>query len=180
MHGSPCFNKTLGAFPGSFFIGSEKSLVNDWKELRYMPKKARKRFTGPASNSPPVVTAKDPDGDEDIRFDAKHLCSGCGANFLSVKAFNAHRIGDYGGPIYDGSKMVGFTKSERRCRTPEEMRERGLESKSGFLPKYDDGKVVADVLVTSWFFPADENAKERLKMLSEKHRKERVKAKQEG
>lgn len=54
-------------------------------------------------------------------------CSGCGHSFTSVSTFDDHRIGSYGEAIYTKSEnhVTGYTKSTRRCLTPDEMRARG-------------------------------------------------------
>jgi hypothetical protein len=50
---------------------------------------------------------------------ARNQCQGCKEYFNSEKAFERHRIGEYG--------------VDRRCRTPEEMMERGYsKNKQGF------------------------------------------------
>lgn len=63
----------------------------------------------------------------------KNICSGCDLTFGSVGAFNAHRVGGYGDPIYKQSPtgksqdIVGYTPSTRRCLTIEEMVAQGFK-----------------------------------------------------
>lgn len=54
---------------------------------------------------------------------ARSKCSNCSENFSSESAFNMHRVGSYGDPIYDakGRVVVGYAKSARRCLTKAEM-----------------------------------------------------------
>ncbi len=52
---------------------------------------------------------------------ARSLCSGCKTTFTSESAFDMHRTGNYGGPIHEHGKVIGFQKSERRCLSVEEM-----------------------------------------------------------
>lgn len=57
----------------------------------------------------------------------KSTCGGCGEVFASVAAFEAHRVGTYGEPIYQMShtgrsrSVVGHTPSSRRCLTQKEL-----------------------------------------------------------
>jgi len=57
----------------------------------------------------------------------KSTCGGCGEVFVSVAAFEAHRVGTYGEPIYQMSRtghsrsVVGHTPSSRRCLTQYEI-----------------------------------------------------------
>src|SRR5258708_7764414 len=100
-------------------------------------------------------------------YDRKNLCSGCGYNFLSMDVFDRHRIDDP-----QATKTHG-----RRCLTPEEMTVKGMHCRSGALPRYDDGKIVADIPVTSWYIPLSEKNKEQLRQLNARNKaaQERVK-----
>ena len=52
----------------------------------------------------------------------KSVCRACTQTFTSVKAFDFHRTGSYGEPIYDQSgQIVGYTPHQRRCLSVEEM-----------------------------------------------------------
>jgi hypothetical protein len=53
----------------------------------------------------------------------KSLCRGCNQTFVSVAAFDIHRVGSYGEPIYKGNshRVVGYTPHQRRCLCIEEM-----------------------------------------------------------
>jgi hypothetical protein len=59
-------------------------------------------------------------------------CSACGLTFHSVSAFDAHRTGSYGEPIYQSSrtgksrKVIGQTPPTRRCLTLPEIIDLGL------------------------------------------------------
>jgi hypothetical protein len=55
-----------------------------------------------------------------------YTCSGCGEKFYTANCHLAHRIGDYGGPIHQGQKVVGYKKSTRHCLTREEMLAKGM------------------------------------------------------
>jgi hypothetical protein len=62
----------------------------------------------------------------------RSLCSACGLTFASVAAFDAHRTGSYGEPIYKptGSgksrKISGYTPHTRRCMTVAEIQASGM------------------------------------------------------
>ena len=52
----------------------------------------------------------------------KSVCRACTQTFTSVKAFDFHRTGSYGEPIYDKSgQIVGYTPHQRHCLSVEEM-----------------------------------------------------------
>lgn len=57
-----------------------------------------------------------------------NLCTGCAQKFFSVAAFETHRVGSYGEPIYRQSatgknaNITGYTPSERHCLASDEMR----------------------------------------------------------
>src|SRR5260370_34657255 len=59
-------------------------------------------------------------------------CSASGLTFHSVSAFDAHRAGSYGEPIYQGSrtgksrKVIGHTPPTRRCLTVAEIQAVGM------------------------------------------------------
>src|SRR5258708_7921187 len=60
------------------------------------------------------------------------LCRSCGLTFTSVAAFDAHRTGSYGEPIYQPSRtgrsrrVVGHTPPTRRCMTLPEIQVQGM------------------------------------------------------
>ena len=62
----------------------------------------------------------------------KNKCGGCGETFGSLGAFDMHRVGSYGGPIYKKSStgksdiVVGHTKPDRRCLTIAEIEALGM------------------------------------------------------
>ena len=62
----------------------------------------------------------------------KNKCGGCGEIFGSLGAFDMHRVGSYGGPIYKKSStgksehVVGHTKSDRHCLTVIEIEALGM------------------------------------------------------
>ena len=62
----------------------------------------------------------------------RSYCSACGLTFHSVSAFDAHRTGSYGEPIYQGSrtgksrKVIGHTPPTRRCLTVTEISDLGM------------------------------------------------------
>lgn len=78
---------------------------------------------------------------------AKCLCRKCNKTFSTVAAFDKHRAGSYGEPIYKESstgqsvKVVGHTKSERRCLTTEEMQAIGMaqNQKGWWITKVFEG-----------------------------------------
>lgn len=59
----------------------------------------------------------------------KSLCRACNEIFNSMAGFDGHRVGSYGEPIYKqvgkAQRVIGHTKPERRCLTPDEMRAKG-------------------------------------------------------
>ena len=64
----------------------------------------------------------------------KSLCRACGLTFASVAAFDAHRTGSYGEPIYRQAwsskrgKVIGYTPQTRRCMTLTEIQALGMTS----------------------------------------------------
>lgn len=54
---------------------------------------------------------------------AKSQCTACFEIFSSGSAFNMHRVGSFGEAIYDEKRkhVIGYTKSERRCLSEQEM-----------------------------------------------------------
>lgn len=58
----------------------------------------------------------------------KNVCSACEIVFGSLGAFDMHRVGSYGEPIYEDSStgksrtVVGYMKPARRCLTLEEIK----------------------------------------------------------
>lgn len=63
---------------------------------------------------------------------SKCFCSACSAIFTCVSAFNRHRVGSFGEPIYAVSRsgksrqVVGHTPHTRRCLTESEMLVKGM------------------------------------------------------
>jgi hypothetical protein len=61
-----------------------------------------------------------------------NLCRGCGLTFGTLKAFDAHRTGPYGEPIYKPSRtrksrqVIGHTAPTRRCMTVPEIQALGM------------------------------------------------------
>jgi hypothetical protein len=59
-------------------------------------------------------------------------CKNCGLTFTSVAAFDAHRTGSYGEPIYQVSRtgrsrwVIGHTPPTRRCLTVAEIQAQGM------------------------------------------------------
>ncbi len=53
----------------------------------------------------------------------KSFCRACDQTFVSVAAFDFHRVGRYGEAIYDGNshRVIGYTPHQRRCLSVEEM-----------------------------------------------------------
>jgi hypothetical protein len=53
----------------------------------------------------------------------KSLCRACNQTFVSVEAFDFHRVGNYGEAIYEGNshRVIGYTPRQRRCLVVEEM-----------------------------------------------------------
>lgn len=71
-----------------------------------------------------------------------HECTGCGLFFSGMTAFDKHRVGSYGDPIYSKGRLMGYTPHSRRCMNASEMLAAGLVLKN-------------DV----WGFPLDEKAR---------------------
>lgn len=70
-------------------------------------------------------------------------CCACGQLFSSDYSFRKHRTGSYGDAIYDAKRrVVGYTKSERRCYTVDEMVARGFVQ--GNKDKWSTGTFDAD------------------------------------
>jgi hypothetical protein len=61
-------------------------------------------------------------------------CRACGKVFSSTSAFDRHRTGSYGKPIYGANrKVIRYTKHERRCKDEQEMLEAGMiQNKRGY------------------------------------------------
>lgn len=63
---------------------------------------------------------------------SKCSCSACSAIFTCVSAFDMHRVGSFGEPIYAASRsgksreVVGHTPHARRCLTEGEMLAKGM------------------------------------------------------
>lgn len=59
-------------------------------------------------------------------------CSACSAIFTCVSAFDRHRVGSFGEPIYAISRssksrrVIGHTPHARRCLTESEMQAKGV------------------------------------------------------
>jgi hypothetical protein len=63
-----------------------------------------------------------------IEIMAKSFCTSCKETFSSVASFDKHRVGDFGRPIYGEKRaIIGYTKPNRRCLTPEEMQAKGMQ-----------------------------------------------------
>jgi hypothetical protein len=61
------------------------------------------------------------------------LCKSCMETFNSVGAFDKHRVGGYGEPIYEKGQLKGYTKHTRRCMTVAEMVAAGMvKNKYGY------------------------------------------------
>lgn len=62
----------------------------------------------------------------------KSTCGGCGQVFASIAAFDTHRTGSFGEPIYRSSQnghsqhVCGYTAHTRRCLSEEEMQAKGM------------------------------------------------------
>lgn len=52
-----------------------------------------------------------------------NVCPGCGERFRSLRAFDAHRTGEYGRAGPNGT----YLPATRRCKTPEEMLAHGMQ-----------------------------------------------------
>ena len=57
---------------------------------------------------------------------ARSQCASCSEVFFSISGFNMHRVGGYGDAVYDGKKVIGHTKSDRRCLASVEMQSLGM------------------------------------------------------
>jgi hypothetical protein len=63
---------------------------------------------------------------------SKCWCSACSAIFTCVSAFDMHRVGSFGEPIYTASRsgksrqVSGHTPHTRRCLTEAEMLAKGM------------------------------------------------------
>lgn len=53
-------------------------------------------------------------------------CSACNQIFTASTPFDMHRTGKFGDPIYEGTRIVGYTPHTRRCLTEEEMLAKGM------------------------------------------------------
>jgi len=59
-------------------------------------------------------------------------CAGCLLVFTSISAFDMHRVGGYGEPIYKRlasgkqNEIIGYTQPTRGCATIPEMITRGM------------------------------------------------------
>jgi hypothetical protein len=51
-----------------------------------------------------------------------NVCPSCGERFRSSRSFDTHRTGTYG-----ASGPNGYLAAERRCRSPEEMQQAGMQ-----------------------------------------------------
>ena len=62
----------------------------------------------------------------------KSVCSSCHETFTCVSAFDRHRVGSFGVPIYAVSqsgksrRVISHTPHERRCLTEAEMLAKGM------------------------------------------------------
>ncbi len=77
----------------------------------------------------------------------KSVCRACNQTFVSVRAFDFHRTGSYGEPIYGKSgQIVGYTPHQRRCLTVEEMVALGMtQNVKGWWQMPARVKTVAEV-----------------------------------
>ena len=63
---------------------------------------------------------------------SKCVCTGCQETFTCLSAFDMHRVGSFGEPIYAEShtgksrRVIGHTPSQRRCLTEQEMLAKGM------------------------------------------------------
>lgn len=79
----------------------------------------------------------------------KSLCRACNQTFVSVAAFDFHRVSSYGEAIYDGNshRVVGYTPHQRRCLTAEEMVVLGMtQNAKGWWQMPVRVKTVAEVV----------------------------------
>lgn len=57
----------------------------------------------------------------------KSTCGACRKVFASLGAFDMHRVGSYGEPIYnEKGRIMGYTPCERRCLTEIEMQQKKM------------------------------------------------------
>jgi hypothetical protein len=56
----------------------------------------------------------------------KSICGACNKVFSSVGAFDMHRTGTYGEPIYEKGRFVGYTPCARYCMSVESMQSKGM------------------------------------------------------
>jgi hypothetical protein len=57
----------------------------------------------------------------------KSTCGACHKVFASLGAFDMHRAGSYGEPIYDKGRIVGYTPCERHCLSVDQMQAKGMQ-----------------------------------------------------
>ena len=57
-------------------------------------------------------------------------CTGCGLLYAGIAAFDKHRVGSYGEPVYQGNRLIGYTAPRRRCMNASEMIAAGLVLKN--------------------------------------------------
>jgi hypothetical protein len=91
---------------------------------------------------------------------AKVYCKACQRYFVSPSLFDAHRIGNYGEPIYKASstdksqKVVGHQKPTRRCMSLEEMHAAGMATEKKNVRIILEGKTTYEEHDV-WFSPED-------------------------
>lgn len=75
-----------------------------------------------------------------------NLCSGCGADFASIAAFDKHRVGVYAYAFREGIDRDPPVFDGRRCMDSDEMRALGME-----LGQHDRWTLVADAeRISAW------------------------------
>lgn len=82
----------------------------------------------------------------------KCSCSGCGETFTCLSAFDMHRVGSFGGPIFAASRsgksqrVIGHEPSQRRCLTGPEMLAKGMvkNDKGWWLTRASEGHWTED------------------------------------
>jgi hypothetical protein len=82
-------------------------------------------------------------------------------NFGGIGAFEKHRVGDYGGPIYESEtshKVIGRRKPTRRCMTPEEMEAAGMVVSLEMVTVTVEGHTKKHEML-SWAIPLTEKQK---------------------
>jgi hypothetical protein len=90
-------------------------------------------------------------------------CRGCGKVFTSLAAFDAHRVGDWGKPIYEekngkpSARLIGYTRHTRRCMTSVELQSAGFCSERRLIPVIREG-VTHRVECEVWYDPAAREA----------------------